>query len=151
MSNPAVDQRGPSGVRVTSRTASRCPSTWSAAPSTQARSTGMPGGSAWHRTLQQIAAVETGGLGGQAGGSEQVLGELVDRRRGRHAGAVEDGLDHLAGVVSGPRARAAQRSRSVCSGSAEVFRGPMARHAACAASGPDRPAARKAWRSAADG
>ena len=51
---PGVVQRPPSLLRVASRTASRCRSTWSAAPSIRARFTAIPGGRDSHRACNRL-------------------------------------------------------------------------------------------------
>ena len=54
--------------------------------------------------LQQVPAVEAGGLSREPGRTKQVLDEPVQRRRRRRAASAQDRVDHAAWVVSdGPR------------------------------------------------
>ena len=58
------------------------------------------GGQGLTQRLEQVAAVEPGGLRRQARGAEQVRREAGDRRRRRRASAAQGGGDQLRGLVS---------------------------------------------------
>ncbi len=135
-----MDHRGPSSLRAASRTASRCRSTRSAAASTLRLADGQPGRQVLAEGLQQVAPVEPGGLRGQPGRAEQVLGDLAHRRRRRRPGAAQCRGDQPAGVKPGIAVPwLAHRSRSRRRAHSARLAGRVARHAAWAASGPDTP------------